>query len=57
MDMIMLCAGLLGLGFIYTYGVIVLHHEIMKEQNNPHEKDWVWMDDGTPVEYNEDEQE
>ena len=58
MDMFMLCVGLVTLGFFYTALVIWLEYEIMKEDlHNPHEKYWVWMEDGTPVEYNEDEQE
>jgi len=46
-----------GFGLIYTVLILTLYDEIMNNESDIYDQDFVYMDDGTPVEYNEDEQE
>ena len=46
-----------GFGLIYTVLILTLYDEIMNNETDIYDQDFVYMDDGTPVEYNEDEQE
>ena len=46
-----------GFGLVFTVLVVQLYDEIMEDNTEIYEQDYVYMDDGTAVEYNEDEQE
>ena len=46
-----------GLGLVYAVLILALYDEIIEEDSDIYEQDFVYMDDGTPIEYNEDEQE
>lgn len=50
-----------GVTTVFTIGAgllsIVLAERIIEEADKMEEKDYVYMEDGTPVEYNEDDQE
>lgn len=46
-----------GFGLIYTVLILTLYDDIMNEDSDIYEQDFVYMEDGTAVEYNEDEQE
>ena len=46
-----------GFGLIYTVLILTLYDEIMNNETDIYDQDFVYMEDGTPVEYNEDEQE
>ena len=46
-----------GLGFVFTVLVVQLYDEIMKDNSDIYEQDFVYMEDGTPVKYDEDNQE
>ena len=50
-----------GVTTVFTIGAgllsIMLAERIIEEADKTEEKDYVYMEDGTPVEYNEDDQE
>lgn len=50
-----------GVTTVFTIGAgllsIALAERIIEEADKMEEKDYVYMEDGTPVEYNEDDQE
>ena len=46
-----------GFGLLFTVLVVQLYDEIMNEDSDIYEQDFVYMDDGTPVRYDEDNQE
>ena len=46
-----------GFGLVFTILVVQLYDEIMEDDADIYEQDFVYMEDGTPVKYNEDEQE
>ena len=46
-----------GFGLIYTVLLFTLYDEIMYEDSDIYEQDFVYMEDGTPVKYDEDNQE
>ena len=54
---------LIAMGIVGTFSVaaglisIKIAEHIVEEADNMTEKDYVYMEDGTPVEYNEDDQE
>lgn len=58
-----LAMGLIAIGIVGTFGVtaglisIKLAEHIIEEAEKMEEKDYVYMEDGTPVEFNEDDQE
>lgn len=48
------------MGYIIAAGfglVVQLYDEIMEDDSDIYEQDFVYMDDGTPVKYDEDIQE
>lgn len=55
--------GLIAIGIVATFSItaglisIKLAEHIIEEADKMEEKDHVYMEDGTPVEYNEDDQE
>ena len=46
-----------GFGLIFTILVVQLYDEIMEDDTDIYEQDFVYMEDGTPVKYDEDNQE
>lgn len=46
-----------GFGLIYTVLLLTLYDEIMYEDSDIYKQDFVYMEDGTPVKYDEDIQE
>lgn len=58
-----LAQALLAMGIVGTFGAaaglisIKIAEHIVEEAEKMEEKDYVYMEDGTPVEYNEDDQE
>lgn len=46
-----------GFGLVFTVLVVQLYDEIMKDNSDIYEQDYVYMEDGTPVKYDEDNQE
>ena len=46
-----------GFGLVFTILVVQLYDEILKDNSDIYEQDYVYMDDGTPVKYDEDNQE
>ena len=46
-----------GFGLVFTILVAQLYDEIMKDNSDIYEQDFVYMKDGTPVKYDEDNQE
>ena len=46
-----------GFGLVFTVLVVQLYDEIMKDNSDIYEQDFVYMDDGTPIRYDEDNQE
>ena len=46
-----------GFGLVFTVLVVQLYDEITKDNSDIYEQDFVYMDDGTPVKYDEDNQE
>ena len=46
-----------GFGLVFTVLVVQLYDEIMKDNSDIYEQDFVYMEDGTPVKYDEDNQE
>lgn len=46
-----------GFGLVFTLLVVQLYDEIMNEDSDIYEQDFVYMEDGTPVKYDEDNQE
>ena len=46
-----------GFGLVFTVLVVQLYDEIMEDNTEIYEQDYVYMDDGTPVKYDEDNQE
>ena len=46
-----------GFGLVFTILVVQLYDEIMEDNSDIYEQDFVYMDDGTPVRYDEDNQE
>lgn len=58
-----LAQALLAAGIVGTFGAaaglisIKIAEHIVEEAEKMEEKDYVYMEDGTPVEYNEDDQE
>lgn len=46
-----------GFGLVFTILVVQLYDEIMEDNTDIYEQDFVYMDDGTPVKYDEDNQE
>ena len=46
-----------GFGLVFTILVVQLYDEIMEDDSNIYEQDFVYMEDGTPVKYDEDNQE
>ena len=57
MDIMMIATIAAGFGLLFTVLVVQLYDEIMKDDSDIYEQDWVYMDDGTPVKYDEDIQE
>lgn len=52
----MVSALAMGAGFI-AIGIVDMLMEAEKQENDKVEKDYVYMNDGTPVEFNEEDQE
>lgn len=58
-----LAQALLAMGIVGTFGAaaglisIKIAEHIVEEAEKMEEKDYVYMEDGTPVEYNEEDQE
>ena len=58
-----LAQALLAMGIVGTFGAVAglisikIAEHIVEEAEKMEEKDYVYMEDGTPVEYNEDDQE
>ena len=46
-----------GFGLVFTVLVVQLYNEIMEDDSDIYEQDFVYMEDGTPVKYDEDNQE
>lgn len=46
-----------GFGLVFTILVVQLYDEIMEDDTDIYEQDFVYMEDGTPVKYDEDIQE
>ena len=46
-----------GFGLVFTILVVQLYDEIMEDSSDIYEQDFVYMEDGTPVKYDEDNQE
>ena len=46
-----------GFGLVFTVLVVQLYDEMMKDNSDIYEQDFVYMEDGTPVKYDEDNQE
>lgn len=46
-----------GFGLVFTILVVQLYDEIMEDNSDVYEQDFVYMEDGTPVKYDEDNQE
>lgn len=46
-----------GFGLVFTILVVQLYDEIMEDNSDIYEQDFVYMEDGTPVKYDEDNQE
>jgi len=46
-----------GFGLVFTILVVQLYDEIMEDNSDIYEQDFVYMEDGTPVKYDEDIQE
>ena len=59
-----LAQALLAIGIVGTFGIVaglisikVAEHIVEEAEKMEEEQDYVYMKDGTPVEYNEDDQE
>lgn len=46
-----------GFGLVFTILVVQLYDEIIEDDSDIYEQDFVYMEDGTPVKYDEDNQE
>lgn len=46
-----------GFGLVFTILIVQLYDEIMEDDSDIYEQDFVYMEDGTPVKYDEDNQE
>ena len=46
-----------GFGLVFAILVVQLYDEIMGDDSDIYEQDFVYMEDGTPVKYDEDNQE
>jgi hypothetical protein len=46
-----------GFGLVFTILVVQLYDEIMEDDSDIYEQDFVYMEDETPVKYDEDIQE
>lgn len=46
-----------GFGLVFTILVVQLYDEIKEDDTDIYEQDFVYMEDGTPVKYDEDNQE
>lgn len=46
-----------GFGLVFTILVVQLYDEIIEDNTDIYEQDFVYMEDGTPVKYDEDNQE
>ena len=57
MDIMMMATIAAGFGLVFTILVVQLYDEIMEDDSDIYEQDFVYMEDGTPVKYDEDNQE
>lgn len=57
MDIMMIATIAAGFGLLFTVLVVQLYDEITKDNSDIYEQDFVYMEDGTPVKYDEDNQE